>query len=153
MSVPLWNKLSKCLISQTEKKPKTATTIIVGGINEYNQLGEKPNNKSENVDGYSFISPPLNLSLNFSSLLSYSVYSDHPVLVTRGGSLLGIGYNSDGRITSFLKKTEISQFTEFSIKDDSGSQLVPISAVCVLWALFTCFLKAVGGNSSTAIWK
>ena len=38
MSGLLWNKLSKCLLNQTERKLKT-TTIIVGGYDKYNQLG------------------------------------------------------------------------------------------------------------------
>ena len=143
MSGLLWNKLSKCLLNQTERKRKTTTTtIIVGGDDEYNQLGEKPNNKNE--DGTPVISPPLNLSLDSSSLLSYSVYCDHSVLVTRGGSLLGIGDNSDGRISSSLTKTEISQFTEFSIKDDSGRQLAPISAVCSQCGTLYMFSKISG---------
>ena len=80
-------------LSHTEKKSKTTTAIIIGGFNECNLLCEKPNNKSEN--GNPVISPHLILSLDSSSLLSYSVYSYHSVLVTRGGSLLGIGDNDD----------------------------------------------------------
>ena len=58
------------------------------------------------------------------------VYDNHSVLVTRVGSLLGIGNNSGGRISNSLTKTKVRQFTEFSIKDDRTHQLTPISAVC-----------------------
>ncbi|KAK8835762.1 hypothetical protein M9Y10_040582 [Tritrichomonas musculus] len=99
--------------------------------------------------GKPVIFPPLNSSLDSSSLLSYSVYFDHTVLVTRGGSLLGIGDNNDGQISSSLMKTKISQFSEFSIKD--SSLRYQLSAVLI--ALFTCFQKSVAmeGSLSTAI--
>lgn len=114
---------------------KTTTTIIVGGDDIYNLLGKF---------GKPVIFPPLNSSLDSSSLLSYSVYFDHTVLVTRGGSLLGIGHNNDGQISSSLMKTKISQFTEFSIKD--SSLRYQLSAVLI--ALFTCFQKSVAMESS-----
>ena len=104
------------------EKKKQAKTIIVGGYDKFNQLGEKPNNKKKY--GSPFIGPPLILSLDYSSLLSYSVYSAHSVLVTEGSSLLGIGKNTNGLISSSLSKTEISQFTEFSIRDHDFSCLL-----------------------------
>ena len=58
--------------------------------------------------------------------------------------MLGIGDNRDGRISSSLRKTEISQFTEFSIKDDSGRQLAPISAVCIEYGTLYMFSKISG---------
>ena len=134
MSTPLWNKLSKWIISKTERKykPKTKATIIVCGYDEYNILGEKPNNICE-IFNSPVINPPLNSSLDSSSLLSYSVYFDHAVLVTRSGSLIGIGNNKYGQISNTLMKTEISQFTEFSIRDNSYYHHTPISSI---WSHF-----------------
>ena len=80
-------------LSHTEKKSKTTTAIIIGGFNECNLLCEKPNNKSEN--GNPVINSPLNSSLDFSSLLSYSIYHKYFVLVMKIGPLLGIGDNDD----------------------------------------------------------
>lgn len=76
------------------------------------------------------IDAPKKLPIDPSSLLSYSVYFEHSVLVTKSGSLQGVGHNNDGRISSSLKKSCLGQFTEFSIKDSNGHRLLPISAVC-----------------------
>ncbi|WP_334089839.1 coiled-coil domain-containing protein, partial [Helicobacter typhlonius] len=62
-----------------------AHTIMVGGYDGYNQLGEKPNKNN------SYIHPPQKSSIDPSSLLSFSTYYEHSVQVTRSGKLLGIG--------------------------------------------------------------
>ena len=115
---------------QQEKREneKYTQSVVVAGNDQYNQLGEKSNNKEK--DDIPIISPPMILSFDYSSLLSYSIYFCHSVLVQNNGSLQGIGYNLDGSISSSLTKANIRQFTEFSIKDESGYQLTPISAVC-----------------------
>ena len=95
--------------------------IIIGGNNDYNQLGEKSNNQ---------IICPLMKSINPFSLLSYSVYYEHSVLIKRDGSLLGVGNNNNGQICDSLPKTKITEFTEFSINDSNGCKLTPVSAVC-----------------------
>lgn len=114
--------------------------IIVGGNDQYNQLIANPNNESGNP----FINPPLKLPLDPSSLLSYSSYYFHTVLVTTDGKLLGAGYNIDGRISDTLTKTIITKLTEFSIKDSSGIQLIPVSAVCCNYGTFYMFMKSNG---------
>lgn len=117
-------------LEQYKRKLKKFTQlVIVRGLDNYNQLGENLNNNDD--INQSLIGPPLKLSLDFSSLLSYSVYYRHSVFVTNGGKLLGIGDNENGRINSILPKAKINQFTEFSIKNESGYQLIPISAVCL----------------------
>lgn len=98
--------------SSNDKEMEVKLTILAGGLNEYNQLIKKTNNK--------FISPPIVLSFE----------DGHSVLITSDGHLQGIGDNSDGRISSNLPKKRITEFTEFTIKDGSGSPLTPISAVC-----------------------
>ena len=116
-------------IKQTKSEiNKYTQSVIVAGFDKYNQLGVKSNNI--NKTGMPIISPPLILSYDHSSLLSYSIYNSHSVLVKKDGSLHGIGYNTDGIICGSLTKTEISQFTEFSINDKDDHQLTPISAVC-----------------------
>ena len=102
--------------------------MIVCGYDNFNQLGAKPNNKNE--DGLPIIFPPVRLAFDPSSLLSYSAYRDHSVLVTCGGSLLGVGDNSNGRISSLLPKGVIDHYTEFAMKDRNGDKLVPVSALC-----------------------
>lgn len=114
-------------IEKTKMKNKQISqSVIVCGYNEYNQLGEKTNNKHKRHS----ISPPVKSSIDFSSLLSYSISLDHSVIVTKNGSIKGIGNNQEGTIMQSLPKNTISQFTEFSIKDEKGNILSPISALC-----------------------
>ena len=63
------------------------------------------------------------------SLLSFSVYNNHTVLITSSGSLQGFGVNESGRIIDSLPKTIIYEFSEISVKDKNGQTLVPVSAV------------------------
>lgn len=72
-------------------------------------------------------------------LLSFSVFNDHLVIVTRDGLLLCIGNNEDGRICGSFKKEIISEYSEFTIlKDD---QLIPPSAVCTIYGTLYLFSK------------
>lgn len=129
--------------NQLKKEIKQyAKTVLIGGYDKYNQFGENSNNK--NKDGYPIISPPLITSFDHSSLLSYSVYGWHSVLVKNVGTMQGTGYNGDHRISASLPKTGINQFTEFSIKDGRGHQLSPISAVCCGGATLYMFSKSSG---------
>lgn len=148
MSYQLWRNLSQCFFPHTVKKcqrkskrkqkqqlqPKKKESIcniesvIVGGYDECYQLGERPNNQDE--DGSPIITPPVRLSFDPSSLLSYSTYCSHAVLVMNDGSLKGVGLNKDGRISSTLQKTLVRDFTDFRINDSNGQQLSAVSAVC-----------------------
>ena len=93
----------KLIMRENTKQQKA---IIVGKYDKYNLLGVTPNNEDEDDDP--IISLPLNLSLKFSSLLSYSVCNDHSVLVTKNGSVLENGFNLDGVIFTSHIKTKIS---------------------------------------------
>ena len=140
----IWNSICQRLVLDQDNIKKFATinnkqythTMMVGGYDGYNLLGEKPN-KNYNDDPY--IHPSQKSSIDPSSLLSFSTYCNHSVQVTRSGKLLGIGYNSDGRISDSLPKTEITEFTEFSIRDVNGHQLDPISAVCSYYGTLYMF--------------
>ncbi|KAK8837309.1 hypothetical protein M9Y10_036740 [Tritrichomonas musculus] len=124
-------------------------TVLIGGYDKYNQFGENPNNKNKN--GYPIINPPLILSFDHSSHLSYSVYGWHSVLVTSGGSMQGTGYNGDNRISTSLPKTGINQFTDFSIKDGRGRQFAPVSAVCCGGATLYMFSNSSGINKQLVL--
>ena len=91
-----------------------------------------------------FISPPQNLQLDPSSLLSCSACFEHAVSVTRSGSLIGAGCNDDGRISGSLEKKVISQFSEISMNDSSGRPLAPVSAVCTRYGTLCMFTKSCG---------
>ena len=118
--------------SHNSKKPKKdpvyAQTAIVCGFNKYKQLVIESNNK--NKSACPIVSPPQNLSLDSSSYQSFSSYGFHTVEVTSDGSLKVIGENSNNQISASLPKSIISQFTDFCVRDSSGRQLTPVSAVC-----------------------
>ena len=134
----IWNSICQRLVLDQDKinNKQYTHTMMVGGYDGYNQLGEKPN---KNFLGTPYIHPSQKSSIDPSSLLSFSTYFDHSVQVTRSGKLLGIGDNSDGRISDSLPKTEITEFTEFSIRDVNGHQLDPISAVCSFYGTLYMF--------------
>ena len=75
-----------------QKRECYLQSIVVGGWDGCNGLGGKPNNHE---DGDPIISPPVKLSFDPSSLLSYSAYGEHSVLVMSDGSLKGIGNNME----------------------------------------------------------
>ena len=60
------------------------------------------------------------------------------------GSLIGVGYNNDGRIKNSLTKTVTSQFSEISMNDSSSRQLAPVSAVCTIGDTLYMFTKSCG---------
>lgn len=88
------------------------------------------NRKSKDI--HQIIHFPVNSLLGQFSFLS----------VTRSGSMKGVGYNSYGRITSSLSKTNISQFTEFSMNNGSSRPLAPVLAFCTLCGTLCMFTKS-----------
>lgn len=124
---------------------KFAERIVIGGLDGDNQLGQNPNNKTKS-SGFQIVHPNQNLSLDPSSLLSYSPYYRHSVAVNISGSLLGVGFNGDGRIINSLPKSVINQFSELSMNDSSGSQLTPVSAACTQEGTLYMFTKSGGSG-------
>lgn len=117
--------------------------LKVAGGNIYGQLCSESNNRSAN--NFPIVSPPGDSNLNISSLLSYSVYCDHSVLVTKKGKARGIGDNSGGRIHGSLPKEKISKWTEIEIKDNQENQYYIQSAVCGLY--YTLYLVKTNNES------
>lgn len=98
------------------------------GDNEYTQLGISSNDK--NIKWHPIVSPPANLHLDISSLLSNSVYSNHSVWITHHCKAHAIGLNHGCRICSsskekFKKETQFSQDT-----------------LCSLWGALFCIAGA-----------
>ena len=150
---------SKVKSKQTENKEKqhktSKTKIIVGGYNKYYQLGEISKNCVEGNNHV--ISPPLNSSLDSSSLLSYSVYYWHSVLITRNSSLFGIDINYDGRIFRYLMERDFLSIASpvFQSKTAVVSSSLQFQLFAFMLAHFTCFQKAAAlvGSLSTALLK
>lgn len=110
--------------------------IKVCGTNEFHQLGVTSNTKNNDDDDS--VSPPVELPIDQSTILSFSSYNDHTVMITRDGILSAIGNNEDGKIGGTLPKETLQEFTQYSITDTEGHTLVPTSAVCGF--LYTLYL-------------
>ena len=98
------------------------------GLNENFQLGEKSN--TNNLGGSSCISPLCNSNLDVSSLLSYSINSEHSVNITKEKSGFAIGNNEGFRIIESLPEGEIDQISEIIFRKPNGNQCHFLSAVC-----------------------
>lgn len=104
---------------------KGTLSIIVVGSDNYNQLGGMPNNSGM------FINPPVMHPIDPSTILSFSIFVSHSVIVTKDGKLLGISNNETGNINGdFLQKTKYNYFAEFSFNDINGNKLTPLCAAC-----------------------
>lgn len=116
----------------------------VAGANEYCQLCADSNNKSASY--YPIVSPPVQSRIDISQTMSYSVYRDHAVWVTREMKAHAIGDNSNGRICSELPFEKISKERVFEIHDRDGKSCDLYSAVCGQW--YTLYLVQPKGSST-----
>ena len=119
-------------------------SILVCGLDDYDQLGVKTN--KEVNDTWS-IYPPMNLSIDPASILSFSVYIYHSVIVMNDGSLKGIGENSEGQINPELQRSIIDKFTDFCIKDSNNHRLDAVSAVCYTYGTLYMVSKSGSHNN------
>lgn len=115
---------------------KNRKKMKVAGANEYSQLCADSNNKSASY--YPVICPPVESRLDISQALSYSVYRDHAVWITREMKAHAVGDNSNGRISGDLPKDKLSEESEFEVRDKEGNSYDIISAVCGSW--YTLYL-------------
>ena len=102
--------------------------ILIGGSNVNFQLVKKSNNK--HADGIQVICPPIELKVESSSILSYSVYNYHSVMIDDQHRLFGIGFNNNGEISRTLPKEKLEKFTEFSIKDNQNRLMILKAVHC-----------------------
>ena len=155
ISGPLWNKLSKRFFDHSNNKKRNSRIskrfhgsdkceIIVGGFNKFLQLLTESNNKGKN--GKPIISPPIKTALETLSLLSFSVYGWHSICVLDDGSIKGIGYNNDGRISGNIKKIKYVELKDVSMNDRDGYRMTPISAVCCGGVTLYLFSRKDGGR-------
>lgn len=102
--------------------------IQVCGDNNNLLLCAYPNNKS--AFGSPVISPPINSPIDSSSILCYSIYYCHSVIITKNYKTYGIGDNRDHRITTSLPSQKFAEMTEITIKNGENISFLPIAAVC-----------------------
>lgn len=109
------------------------------------QLGKKSNDKNI-INRCQIINPLRNSSINASSIVSYSIYQDHSVLITTDGEIFALGCNKYGCIIGSLPKSDLEEFTKFEIKDKDGHIYHPISALCGYD--YTLYLVSPNKNST-----
>lgn len=97
------------------------------GSNKYFGLGEESNTDSPYEP---CISPPLLSHINVHLLQSYSVFSNHSVMITKEGDAFGVGSNENGQIIEGLSNQVHEKEKHFEIFDFYGNQCQIISAVC-----------------------
>lgn len=117
--------------------------IKVCGSNYINQLYKNSNNKDTHLEPT--IYPPIELHIKPPLVLSYSISYNHSVLITRHGTLYGIGNNLYGEICCSLPRTRLTDFTQFIIQNEAGKKMIPISAVCC--SLFTLYIVSASLES------
>lgn len=105
--------------------------IKVAGLNEFNQLCTESNNNG--IYKTLVVSPPIDLNIKISSLLSFSVYYEHAVWVTTDGKGHAIGLNRDLRICGTIPKDVLRKEIQFEIQDNEGRPRQLLSAVCGLY--------------------
>lgn len=98
------------------------------GYNKYSPFPEKSNNRS--LCKEPCISPPCDPLLNVSSLLSYSCYSDHAVLIKNDLKAYAKGSNKGFRISKTLPAENFPNETEIVIKNSRKQPVKFLSAVC-----------------------
>lgn len=102
--------------------------LILCGDNDSSVLGENTNTIKRN--GRLIICPPIKSNFKVSTISSFSVYSDHSVLITEDGEVFGSGDNLDHKIIKSLPHEELRKFTKFDIKTSKNQKVHPISAFC-----------------------
>lgn len=100
----------------------------IGGTNRYSQLCAKSNNK--NVDGTPIIYPPSASKLNPSHLLSFSIYNEHAIWITREGKMYAIGDNRYHQINESIPKKILQEEMIINIQDQEDKNWQALSAVC-----------------------
>lgn len=111
----------------------------IGGTNRYSQLCAKPNNK--NIDGTPIISPPIDSKLDLIQLLSFSLYNEHAIWVTRDGKAFAIGDNRYNQILENFPKKILEDYTRIHIQDQAGQNWKTLSAVC--GEMYTLYLVSL----------
>lgn len=129
------------------KALKNRKKMKVAGANEFGQLCADSNNKSASY--YPVVSPPLESRLDISQGMSYSVYRDHSVWITREMKAHAIGDNSLGQICNELPLEKINQESEFEIHDTEGNVCELYSAVCGQW--YTLYLVQPKGSTDSKL--
>ena len=95
------------VISHTNNCKQLFKMLYQCGYNEFYQLCDKSNNQSTYKTPV--ISPCIKSSLDISSLLSYSVFGNHSVIINRENKIYAIGDNRDNRICGSLPKTILTR--------------------------------------------
>lgn len=79
------------------------------------------NSNNQTSNQWPCICPPCQSPINFSSVLSYSCYAYHTVMIKNDGKAYALGVNTDFRISKTLPKDIIKTEKEIIIHDGNNS--------------------------------
>lgn len=68
--------------------------------------------------------------IEVTSILSFSIFNSHAVLITKIGELFGIGDNTECQISPSLPREKLDCFTRFTIKDEQNRLCIPVAVTC-----------------------
>lgn len=97
------------------------------GYNEFSQLGPPPNTKND--DEKLTTSPPINSNFEISSFLSFSLYYDHAIWITKDGDAYAVGDNRDFVIIHSLPAKIFDKKQKIIINDKEGHPFKFLSAL------------------------
>lgn len=116
--------------------------MLVAGHNIFKVLCAESNNNS--VKNPPAISPPTESTLDIPSLLSYSVYDEHAILVFRDGRGFVVGNGVKGKVHRKKNSSIYEKITHLIIKDDEGNECNFLSTVCGTWYTFYLLQSHLG---------
>ena len=119
------------------------------GYNHYNSPLVQTNCTKESMP---LVCPPLDLSLDPSTLLSFSSYGEHAVWVTKDYKAYAIGSNRGSRISTYLANEVFMEPVEVILPDSKGFPMQILSAACgFFYTLYMCCTIQEDGNQGTPI--
>lgn len=119
------------------------------GYNHYNSPLVQTNCTKESMP---LVCPPLDLSLDPSTLISFSSYGEHAVWVTKDYKAYAIGSNMGSRISTYLANEVFTEPVEVILPDSKGFPMQILSAACgFFYTLYMCCTIQEDGNQGTSI--
>lgn len=90
----------------------------------------RSNGMTDQTDDFDRKAATYNFSIDVNSILSFSVYSNHVVWVTKDGQGYAVGDNRGYAIIGTLQEKEYTDTTKFDFIDDQGQACKLLSVVC-----------------------
>lgn len=125
--------------------------IFVCGCNKYGQCGVPIESSEKKIYGDPDVTPPRQLPIDPSTILSYSSFWDQVIIVTRDGQIKAMGFNGEGQIHPALPREALAEFTDVTIKDGRGRVCTAISAFSCDFSLYLVSSPVSKGKNLLAL--